>query len=156
MDVGGELGVGVAGDGHGGCKGGECVFNDEAVFVGDEENTDSGFVAVASQLPFDGGDVEAELADLGGRERLGLELEDDVPVQVGVVEEQVQEEFVAADLESVLAAHVSEASSEVLEELSDLLDQCGLEVTFTGAGFEVDEVEAVGVSGEPIEHGLSG
>ena len=67
-------------------------------------------------LGINGGHVEAELADVLGLELPGLDLDDDVAMQLGVVEEQVEEEVVAADLKVHLPSDVGEAGAQLNED----------------------------------------
>ena len=62
-----------------------------------------------------------------------------------MVEEQVDEEVVAAHLQVDLRSHVSEPGSELQEEVCDVVDQGLLDLPFAGVVLQAEEVELVGV-----------
>lgn len=69
-----------------------------------------------SDIAVDGGDVECKLAEVFGAECFDLELDDDVAAELEVVEEEVGEEFLPANGESVLLADVGESAAEFEQE----------------------------------------
>jgi hypothetical protein len=80
-----------------------------------------------------------------GPELASLELDDHVAAQPQVVEEQIEIEVLAADLEMNLPADEGEASSELEEKLRDVLDERSLELDLAGFLADAEEVEVIGV-----------
>ena len=72
--------------------------------------------------------VEVELPRVGRGEPAHLQVNDDVAVQPDVVEEQVEEEVAAADLQVVLAADEGEPGPHLQQELAHVLQQPALQV----------------------------
>jgi hypothetical protein len=92
------------------------VLGDHPVLGLAEQEADRRAVAVGAELGVDRAQVEVELAGMLGPEVAGLELDDDVAAEVGVVEQQVEVEVLTADLEMDLAADEREAGSELEQE----------------------------------------
>jgi len=93
-------------------------------------------------------EARLELAD--------LELDDDVAQLLHVEEEQVDREVVAVDLEAHLAAHESEAPTELGEGLLDPVHERLLELALGDGAAEAEEVEDEGILREvPGELGLA-
>jgi len=80
---------------------------------------------------------------VGGLEVAGLELDDHVGAELQVVEEQVEVEVLAADLEVDLAADEGEAGAELEQEAGDVVDQRALDVPLVRFVANAQEVEAI-------------
>jgi hypothetical protein len=77
--------------------------------------------------------------------------------QAEVVEEQVGEELVAADLEAVLAAHEGEPGAELEEEALEVSDESVFEFALGHVGTETEELQVVGILGDLLDQfGLAG
>jgi len=88
-----------------------------------------------------------------GLEAADLELDDHESPQGVVVEEQVQEELLAADDERFLAAVEREAGTELDQKALDVVDQRLFEFAFAGVLGKFEEVEDVGVLGR-VQRGV--
>ena len=93
----------------------------------------------------DGGEVKVHLAEMFRCETARLELDDDMAAETGVVEEQIEEEVLVADLEVDLASDEGEAGAEFKEEVLDMGDQASFQFFFATATIGADEVEEVGI-----------
>jgi hypothetical protein len=74
-----------------------------------------------------------------------LQVDDHVAAQLQVVEEQVDAEFLAADLQQILAADEREADAELEQEGTDMFEQAALQLSLLRVGAQGQEVEVVWV-----------
>lgn len=72
------------------------------------------------QLRIHGGEVEPHLPREFRLEGLHLEVDHHVAAERQVVEQEVEEELLAADGEAVLSAHIRKAEPELHQELRDV------------------------------------
>jgi hypothetical protein len=135
----------VFGHANGLVDAGEGVFGDEAILRFAEEEANGGLVIRSFHLGIHGTEVEIELACVLGLEGLGFEFDDDVALQPGVVEEEIEEELVASDDELELAAHEGETGSKFQKETSDVTDESVFDIAFVSLVAKSKEVEVVGV-----------
>lgn len=124
---------------------GEGVFHDDVVLFLAEDETERGAVAFRAHLAVDGFQVEVHLAGKLRLEPARLEFDHDVAVEPHVVEEQVDEEFVSADGDPVLAADVGEPLAEFHEEAGHVGGELVFEVAFPHGLSTGDEIEEVAV-----------
>ena len=93
----------------------------------------------------DGFEVEIELTCELRFEVAGFQFNDDIAMELGVIEEEVEVEVPVADFERDLATEVGEACTEFDEELGDVVGELILKVSFVVLLGEGEEVEDVGV-----------
>lgn len=115
--------------------------------AGAEEDPYRRAVALASDRVVDDVYVEVELAGVLRLEAPGLQLHHHVPVQVHVVEEEVDEELLPVDLQAVLGADEGETCTQLDQETLELGDERLLEVALVYFGFDVEELQIVRVLG---------
>ena len=77
-------------------------------------------------------EIEIQLASIFRPKRPVLQLDRDVAMKLEVVEEQVDIEFLATDLEMILLADEGEPLAEFEHELGDMLDQFPLDLPLVG------------------------
>lgn len=149
----------------------ELVFADEKVFVhsgggvldegvvlfGDEEEADGRVVVLAGDFGAVVVEVGVELARVLVAEGTDLEFDEDVALEDAVVEDEVDEEVVVADEESLLAGFEAEAVAEFEEEGLEVIEEGGFEFLLLDGevGREAEEFEGVEVLGE-MAGGLRG
>ncbi len=135
----------VFGDAHrlGGVAQG--IFGHDAVLGLAEEESNGGLVVLTLDLGVDGAQVEVQLADMLGFEGGAFEFNDDITLQPGVVEEQIDEELVARDLEPELAADKGETGAQLEQEAGDVADEGVFNLPLVGIVGEAEEIEVVGI-----------
>ena len=121
------------------------VLRDEAVLFPAEEKADGGFVVGGLDLGVHGAQVEVELSDVFGLERAAFEFDHNVAFEAGVIEEQGDEKFVAADFDAKLTSDKGEAGTELQQEAGDVADEGVFDVAFVGVVGKAEEIEEVGV-----------
>ena len=118
---------------------------DELVFGFAEQDADGGFVAFSAKGFVDRLDIEVEFAGELGLEVAGLEFDDNITVELGVVEEEVEIEVTFADLNGNLATQIGEPCSELDEELGDVVGELILKISLVVLFGEGQEVKDVGI-----------
>ena len=121
------------------------VFHDHAVLALAEQQADGGGVVGVAHQVVHGGEVQVHLADEGGAERDRLELDDDVPAELEVVEQQVHAEVAVADLEEHLPADEGESGPHLQQEALDVVHETLFELPFRARFGGAEEVEQVRV-----------
>ena len=122
-----------------------------------EQQADGGLVVRGLDLGIHGGEIEIELAGVFGLEGRGLEFHHHIAFQPGVVEEQVDEKFIAADLKAELAADKGEAGAQFQQKPGDVADEGVFDIALVGFVAEAEKVEEVGVFqrfGSELAHGV--
>ena len=76
----------------------------------------------------DGLDVELQLAEVARSELSELEFKDHIPVQPSVVAEQIEKELTVPNDQRVLLSDDGEAGPELLQQPTQLTEQCRLQV----------------------------
>ena len=152
LDLVGELFLGrqvelVAGGEDGLLVFGEGVFDHGVVLVGGEDEAKGGVVVGGAALAVVVVDVELELAEILVGELADFEVDEDVALEDGVVEDEVDVEVVAFEGEALLAGEEGEAVAEFEEE--------GLEVGDEGAlQIGLDELLGFGETEELDDEGI--
>lgn len=95
----------------------------------------------------DGRHVHAQLAEEARLGVASLELDDDVGPQSQVVEQEVGEELLLADLEPDLRPDEREALAQLEEELLHVADKLAFQISLVADVGVADEVEQVRVAG---------
>ena len=72
-----------------------------------------GEVVCGFDLRIDSGEIEIELTDMFGLERGGLEFNHHIALEAGMIEQQVDEKFVTANVQPELAANESKARAQL-------------------------------------------
>ncbi len=90
-------------------------------------------------------DIKRELAQVGGLELLGLQLEGDEALQATVKEHEIDLEVLFADLHRVLRADEAEVATQLGEEASKMLEEGPVEIGFRVAVGKREELDVVGV-----------
>ena len=96
------------------------VLHDHPVLALAEQQADGGRVVGVAHQVVHGREVQVHVADEGGAERHRLELDDDVPAELEVVEQQVHAEVAIADLEEHLPADEGESGPHLQQEALDV------------------------------------
>lgn len=110
-----------------------------------EQETNRWLIIGAFELRVDRRKVEVELSRVLRLERGGFELDDDVALQTRVVEKQIDEELVAADLDAMLTAYEREASAEFEKESCNVPHESVLDVVLLGFIANSQEIEVIWV-----------
>ena len=108
-----------------------------------EQQPDGGRVVGVAHQVVHGGEVPVHLADEGGAERHRLELDDDVPAELEVVEQQVHADVGVANLEEHLPADEGESGPHLQQEALDVIHETLLELPFRARLGGAEEVEQV-------------
>lgn len=96
-------------------------------------------------IAVEGFEVEFHFAEMFGLKFVNLQVEGHKALQCAVVEQEVEAEVLAADLQEVLLADEGEVAAQFNEEAFEIGDEGVLEVRF-GMGFrQVEKVHEVGV-----------
>ena len=90
-------------------------------------------------------EVEIQLPSVFGFEGAGLEFHHHVAAQLEVIEEQVDEEIVAANLDMYLPTDEGEPRAEFDQELGDVLDQSCFDGSLLGILAQPEKIESVGI-----------
>lgn len=122
-------------------------LRDGFIVVGAENQSDALGVVAAAELVVDGVEVERHLARELRLELADLQVDDDESAQLVVVEEQIEEELLPADLQRLLATVLREPNAEFTEEPRDLPHRSVFQFALAGVLGDVDEVEHVRVLG---------
>jgi hypothetical protein len=131
------------GDGDGLVEAAEGILDDELVFAPAEQEADGGLIVGVAQEIVHGGAVEIELADIAGLEGAGFQLDDDVAAQTQVVEQQVEIEVIATDLQMNTPADKGETCPQLQQEALDVVHERLLDLGLAagiGGAYEVEEV----------------
>ena len=121
------------------------VLHDHPVLALAEQQADGGRVVGVAHQVVDGGEVQVHLADEGGAERHRLELDDDVPAELEVVEQQVHAEVAVANLKEHLPADEGESGPHLQQEALDVVYETLLKLPFRARLGGAEEVEQVRV-----------
>ena len=121
----------------------ERVLSHQPVLRPAEEQANCWAVVCSLHLGIDGAQVEIQLPCMFRLERARLELHHDVTLEPRVVEEQVDEEFVASHFEPHLASQEREPRTQLKEEARDMAHQRELDVALVGLFAESEKVEVV-------------
>jgi hypothetical protein len=89
------------------------------------------------------GEVEVQLPHEGGIEGNGLELDNDMAAQLEMIEEQVEVELLAADLETHLSADEREPTAQFEQEALNVIDERLFHLAFAPRIRGAEEVEEV-------------
>ncbi|MPN26185.1 hypothetical protein SDC9_173609 [bioreactor metagenome] len=96
-------------------------------------------------LAINGGHVKAELSQVFRLELAAFQFDHDVAAQLEVIEQQVDEEFLAADVQQHLPADEGKAGAQFEQEVGDVLHQGVFDVALVGCLGQAEEIETVGV-----------
>lgn len=94
------------------------------VAVGAEDHADGRVIVRHAQFAVVVVDVELHLDEILLRQLADLEINQDVALQSGVVEGQVDVEVVAVECQPLLPRHESESAPEFQQELPHMADEC--------------------------------
>lgn len=109
---------------------GECVCDPFRVFRGAEEDADEGAHVGFADTAVEGFEIEFEFAEVLGLEGFDLPFEGDERWQTARVEEEIEAEIFAADLEQVLLADEAKIAAERDEEATEIGDERALKIGF--------------------------
>ena len=102
-----------------------------------------------------GFEVEFHLAQVFGPELVNLEVEGHEALETAVIEQEVEPEVLAANLQEILLADKGEIPSQFKEEFPEVGQKAGLEAGF-GVDFrQVEEIEEIGVLEDGLGAGLN-
>ena len=131
----------------------EGILGDESVLGAAEEQADGGLVVGSLDLGIHGAEVEIQLASVFRLEGHGLEFDDDVAFEPGMVEKRVDEEFIARHFQAKLATDEGKPGPQFQQEAGDVADEGIFDVALVGLIAKAQEVEVVGIledlGGEP-------
>lgn len=91
-------------------------------------------------------EIEVHLAGVLGLELADLQLNHDIASQRKLVQQQVDEEVLATDLQMLLASHHGEALSQLQQEPLHVRHQSALDIPLVGLVVESEKSENVGIS----------
>ena len=135
----------VLGDERGRCGSAEGILNDLAILRGTKQDADRGPFVRFLDVPVQRLQIELQLAEMLGLELVRFQLKSDRAIQRPIEEEQIQGEVPAADLEQVLAADEAEVSSQLDEELFEILNQSPFQVLLPIGPGQVEEFDQVAI-----------
>lgn len=102
-------------------------------------------VVLALDLRVYGAEVEVQLADMLRFEGGAFEFDDDITLQAGVVEEQIDEELVATDFKPKLASDEGETGAQLEQEAGDVADEGVFNLPLVSIVGKAEEIEVVGI-----------
>ena len=117
------------------------VFSHHLVLALAQQQADGGRVLRVLDLGVHGGEIEAQLAQVFGFELAALELDHHIAAQFEVIEQQVDEELVAAHVQQHLPAHECKTGSQFQQKLGDVFDQ---------GAFDLALLRHIGAEGEAV------
>ena len=126
------------------------VLGDDATSGATQEQSDGGPVMRLTQSVVHGRKVEAQLPGMFCLELTHLELDDDEGPQPQMVEEQVDVEAPAIDLEVHLASDEGESDTEFEEEIADSEKQAAMKLSLPDRGAQFQELQDVRVLQESL------
>ena len=98
----------------------EGVFNHFIVLGSAQQHADGRTFVGFAHVAIKGFEIEFQLAEVRGLEFVDLQLERDEALQLAVIEEQVEVEILAADLQQILLADKGEIAAKFEEEPSEI------------------------------------
>lgn len=99
------------------------VFGNYLVLALAQQQADGGAILWMLELGIHRSEVKAQLAQVLGLELAGLELDHHVAAQLEVIEQQIDEELVAAHIQQHLPADEGEACTQFQQKFGDMPDQ---------------------------------
>ncbi len=131
----------------------EGILGDESVLGAAEEQADGGLVVRSLDLGIHGTEVEIQLTGVFRLEGHGLQFHDDVAFQPGMVEKQVDEEFIPRHFQAKLATDEGKPCPQLQQKAGDVADEGVFDVALVGLIAKAQEIEVIGIledlAGEP-------
>jgi len=125
------------------CQVTQRILDDDAVLRLAEQEPDARRIVAMAHLVVDGGEVEGHLPGELGLEGHRLQVDHHVAAELQVVEEEIDVEVLAPDVEVNLPADEGEAYTELEEKLLDVVDEGLLHLAFPCIVGDREEVEEV-------------
>jgi hypothetical protein len=114
----------------------EHIFCDDLILRFAQNQPDGRLVSFVAEEIIDGREVE-----VGRLEWPHLQIDNDEAAETQVVEQKIDFEIFAANLDGVLAADKGEADCEFEEKLSEMFEEACLQILFAGFGGERQEIK---------------
>ena len=124
---------------------GKGVFGHHPVLLFTKQKSNAGPVVRGFDLGVHRRKVEIQLAGVLRFKVHALEFHHDVAFEAGVVEQQVDEEFVPADFKPELAADKGKARAQLQEEAGDMPDEGIFNIALVGFVAKAKKIEEIGV-----------
>ena len=121
----------------------EGVLGDDLVACLAQNQADRRLVIRMAEQIIDYRQVKIDLAGKLGLKGNHLDVDDDVRPKLQVIEQQVDVKVVAADFEVHLAADEGESDAEFEKEITNMLQQTALQLTFLGVVCEGEKVKII-------------
>lgn len=106
-----------------------------------QQQTDGGFVIIGFDLSIHRSQVEIQLTGVFGFEGCGLQLHDHIALESGVIEQQVDEEFITPDFKAKLSADKGKTGAQLQQETGDMANQLFFDFAFLGVVAQAKKIE---------------
>lgn len=123
----------------------QCVFSHHFIFTLAQQEADSRAVLWVLYLGIHRRKIEAQFAQMLGLELASLEFDHHIATQLQVIEQQVDEELIAAYIQQHLPANEGKTCAQLQQEVSDMLDQGVFDFALLCILAQTEEIKAVRV-----------